>query len=96
MVVLNRLGMPGGLQRRQVEDTLGLKADVVIPDLPRVVSNATNIGEPAAAVRSPLRTAILELTGLAAASGLMDMGKRGDAAATAPARRGWRLFGGSK
>ena len=96
VVVLNRLGMPGGLQRRQVEDTLGLKADVVIPDLPRVVSNATNIGEPAAAVRSPLRTAILELTGLAAASGLMDMGKRGDAAATAPARRGWRLFGGSK
>ncbi len=97
IVVLNRLGMPGGLQRRQVEDTLGVKADIVIPDLPRVVTNATNIGEPAAAARSPLRNAIIELTGLAAANGLMDMGKRGeDAAAQAPVRRGWRLFGGRK
>ena len=97
IVILNRLGMPGGLQRRQVEDTLGVKADIVIPDLPRVVTNATNIGEPAAAARSPLRNAIIELTVLAAANGLMDMGKRGeDGAASAPARRGWRLFGGRR
>ncbi len=97
IIVLNRLGMPGGLQRRQVEDTLGLKVDVAIPDLPRVVSNAINLGEPAAAARSPLRAAILELTGLAASNGLLDAGKRGDeAAASAPIRRGWRLFGGSK
>jgi pilus assembly protein CpaE len=95
IVVLNRLGMPGGLQRRQVEDTLALKVDIVIPDLPRVVSNATNVGEPAAAARSPLRTAILDLTALAAANGLLDMAKRSEEAA-APARRGWRLFGGRK
>ncbi|MCC6720269.1 MAG: hypothetical protein IT555_20520 [Acetobacteraceae bacterium] len=96
IVALNRLGMPGGLQRRQVEETLGLKVDIAIPDLPRVVSSATNIGEPAAAARSPLRAAILELTTLAAANGLMDMGKRGEqaAATTSRARRGWRLFGG--
>ena len=94
IVVLNRLGMPGGLQRRQVEDTLGLKVDITIPDLPRIVSNATNVGEPAAAARSPLRTAIVELTVLAAANGLLDSGKRGDAAAAPPTRRGWRLFGG--
>ena len=95
IVVLNRLGMPGGLQRRQVEDTLGLKVDIAIPDLPRVVSNATNIGEPAAAARSPLRTAVLDLTALAAANGLLDMAKRSEETA-APARRGWRLFGGHK
>jgi pilus assembly protein CpaE len=94
VVVLNRLGMPGGLQRRQVEETLGLKADLVIPDLPRVVANATNIGEPAAAARSPLRTAILELTGLVAQGGLLDVGRKADAAAGEPgAKRGWKLFG---
>jgi pilus assembly protein CpaE len=99
IIVLNRLGMPGGLQRRQVEDTLGLKVDVAIPDLPRVVTNAMNLGEPAAAARSPLRNAIVELTELAAANGLLDMGKRLDEptpAAAAPARRGWSLFGGRK
>lgn len=96
ILVLNRLGMPGGLQRRQVEDTLGLKADIVIPDLPRVVANAANMGEPAAAARSPLRNAILELTTLAASNGLLDQGKREGEAAFAPARRGWRLFGWRK
>jgi pilus assembly protein CpaE len=97
VVVLNRMGIAGGLQRRQVEDTLGLKVDLVIPDLPRVVANATNIGEPAAASRSPLRTAILELTGLVAQSGLLDAGKKADAPEVGNAARGgWKLFGWRK
>ena len=96
VLVLNRLGMPGGLQRRQVEETLGMKTDVAIPDLPRVVANAVNLGEPAAAARSPLRTAIMEITTLCAASGLLDQGKRSSDGAAAPAKRGWRLFGGRK
>ena len=96
IVVLNRVGMPGGLQRKQVEETLGVKADVVIPDLPRVVANATNLGEPAAAARSAFRTAILELTGQAASTGLLDAGKRGEQAAGAPTKPRWRLFGGRK
>lgn len=96
VLVLNRLGMPGGLQRRQVEDTLGMKIDVAIPDLPRVVANAVNLGEPAAAARSPLRTAIMEITTLCAASGLLDQGKRSSDGAAAPVKRGWRLFGGRK
>lgn len=96
VLVLNRLGMPGGLQRRQVEETLGMKVDVAIPDLPRVVANAVNLGEPAAAARSPLRNAIIELTTLSAASGLLDQGKRAGDGAAAPAKRGWRLFGGRK
>jgi pilus assembly protein CpaE len=96
VLVLNRLGMPGGLQRRQVEETLAMKIDVAIPDLPRVVANAVNLGEPAAAARSPLRTAIMEITTLCAASGLLDQGKRSSDGAEAPVKRGWRLFGGRK
>jgi pilus assembly protein CpaE len=96
VLVLNRLGMPGGLQRRQVEETLGMKVDVTIPDLPRVVANAVNLGEPAAAARSPLRTAIMEITTLCASSGLLDQGKRAGEGDAAPAKRGWRLFGGRK
>ena len=96
VLVLNRVGMPGGLQRRQVEETLGVKVDVAIPDLPRVVANAVNLGEPAAAARSPLRTAIMEITTLCAASGLLDQAKRSGDGAAAPAKRGWRLFGGRK
>lgn len=96
VLVLNRLGMPGGLLRRQVEETLGAKVDLAIPDLPRVVSNATNLGEPAAAARSALRTAILELTGQVASSGLLDAGKRGSQTAEAPTRAKWRLFGSRK
>lgn len=96
VLVLNRLGMPGGLQRRQVEETLALKIDVAIPDLPRVVADAVNLGEPAAAARSPLRTAIMEITTLCAASGLLDQGKRSSDGAEAPVKRGWRLFGGRK
>src|SRR6185437_3189510 len=40
VVVLNRLGIPGGLTRRQVEDSLKMKVDLVIPDLPRQLGNA--------------------------------------------------------
>jgi uncharacterized LabA/DUF88 family protein len=46
--------------------------------------------------RSPLRTAIMEITTLCAASGLLDQCKRSSDGAAAPAKRGWRLFGGRK
>jgi pilus assembly protein CpaE len=45
-LVLNRLGMPGGLTRAQIEEALGLKADIVIPDLPRPVAQAVTMGTP--------------------------------------------------
>ena len=61
VVVLNRVGMPGGLTRRQVEEALKMKVDVVIPDLPRQVGNAATLGEPAMASSSGFRTGILEL-----------------------------------
>lgn len=101
ILVINRLGMPGGLQRRQVEETIGVKADVIIPELPKVIANATNLGEPAAAARSAFRTAIIELAGQAAGGGLLDAGKRGvqsaqGEATTGATRSRWRLFGGRK
>ena len=58
VLVLNRLGMPGGLTRRQVEDALRLTVDVVIPDLPKPVSAAENLGEPVAKHRGGFRSAI--------------------------------------
>ena len=60
LVVLNRLGQPGGLTRAQIEDALKMKVDVVIPDAPKAVGHAATMGEPAAAVRGPFRTAMLE------------------------------------
>ena len=48
VVVLNRAGMPGALSRKQVEMALGMSVDVVIPDLPRPLSLAERLGEPAA------------------------------------------------
>ena len=61
VLVLNRDGMPGGLTRRQMEDSLRVKVDVVIPDLPRLVCSAENLGEPAAKSRGAFRTGIADL-----------------------------------
>ena len=61
VLVLNRAGMPGGLTRRQVEHALGLAVDAAIPDLPRPLCAAENLGEPAAKSRGAFRTAIGEL-----------------------------------
>ncbi len=87
-VVLNRLGMPGGLARKQVEDALGMKADVVIPDLPKQVETATTVGEPLAATRGPFNAAIVELARQVAASDPLDAVGRAEAP---PPRRRWRL-----
>ncbi len=61
VLVLNRVGMPGGLTKRQVEDALNLTVDVTIPDLPRVLGAAENLGEPAAKQRGGFRTGIFDL-----------------------------------
>ena len=83
VVVLNRVGVPGGLTRRQVEEALKMKVDVVIPDLPRQVGSAATLGEPAMASSSGFRNGILELARQVAWSRLLDGGP--DAAA-APQR----------
>ncbi|HUB14305.1 MAG TPA: pilus assembly protein [Acetobacteraceae bacterium] len=61
IVVLNRLGMPGGLKRQQVEDALRHPPDVIIPDLPRQVGAAVTMGEPAALQGGGFRSAIIAL-----------------------------------
>ncbi len=72
VVVLNRIGMPGGLSRRQVEDALGMKIDVGIPDLPRQAAAATTMGDPAVAMKGGFRTGIMDLARQVAASALID------------------------
>ncbi len=61
LVVLNRVGMRGGLSQEQVEHTLDLKVEVVIPDMPRLVENAASIGQASADGRNPFSRAIAEL-----------------------------------
>uniref|UniRef100_A0A8J4M7G8 Pilus assembly protein n=1 Tax=Acidicaldus sp. TaxID=1872105 RepID=A0A8J4M7G8_9PROT len=61
VVVLNRAGQPGGLTRAQIEEVLGMKIDVVIPDLPRQVGTAISLGEPNRAFRGEFRRGMIEL-----------------------------------
>jgi pilus assembly protein CpaE len=95
VLVLNRVGIPGGLNRRQVEDALKMKVDVAIPDLPRQLGNAATLGEPAIVSSSGFRSGMLELARQVAFLGLLD--SSAGAASDTPGgdkRRRWRLFGG--
>ena len=61
VLVLNRLGLPGGLSKAEVQEALKLSVDVVIPDLPRQIGSAATMGEPAVAARGPFRNGVAEL-----------------------------------
>jgi pilus assembly protein CpaE len=61
-IVLNRQGRPGGLTRKQIEDALKVKIDVVIPDIPKQLNESASFGEPAVASRGPFRQAIIDLS----------------------------------
>jgi pilus assembly protein CpaE len=61
VVVLNRAGMPGGLKRAQVQEALRVPIDLAIPDLPRQVTAAVTLGEPAAMRAGAFRNCIVEL-----------------------------------
>ncbi len=61
-IVLNRAGRPGGLTRKQIEDALKVKVDVVIPDIPKQLNESASFGEPAIATRGPFRQAITDLS----------------------------------
>lgn len=62
LMVLNRAGLPGSLTPKLVAEGLGAPADVVIPDLPRQVPRATNLGRPAVREVPQLRKAMAPLT----------------------------------
>jgi pilus assembly protein CpaE len=61
LLVLNMAGAVGGLSQANMEQTLGLKFDAVIPELPRIVPKAAQFGKPAAETRGPFRNGILAL-----------------------------------
>jgi len=60
-LVLNHAGRPGGLTQAYMEQALGVAFNVVIPDLPRPLSKAAHLGEPAAALKGGFRSAILRI-----------------------------------
>lgn len=81
VVVLNRDPIPGGLNRRQLEEGLKMKPDIVIPNLPKVVAHAANMGEAAMAVRGGFRNGMLALAREVAFVQLLDNGNNGQPAA---------------
>ena len=93
VIVLNRLGCPGGLTRRQIEDALAVKVDVVIHDLPRDVVEAATMGEIAALRHGRFRDGVTELARRVAFVGLLDSTTGPEPVqATRNGWRAWRLF----
>jgi pilus assembly protein CpaE len=92
IVVLNRAGVLGGLNKRQVEDALKMKVDVTIPDLPRQLGNAATLGEPAINSSSSFRAAIVQLAQQVASNRLLDASSDELRAAETGRRGRWRLF----
>jgi pilus assembly protein CpaE len=96
LMVLNRLGLPGGLTRRQVEDGLKRKLDVVLPDLPRPLRTAANLGEPAIVSNAAYRKVIAELARSVAGAGLLDSLAASAPVEATPERGGWFRRGRGK
>jgi len=61
VIVLNRLGQPGGLTRPQIEEALEMSIDVAIPYQPRQVGSAATMGTPACVAGGGFRNGILSL-----------------------------------
>lgn len=61
VVVLNRAGMAGGLEMRQIVEGLRMKPDIVIPDLKGAAERAENLGKPIAQEDGPFRNAMQTL-----------------------------------
>lgn len=89
VLVLNRQGLPGGLNRRQFEDALKAKVDVVIPDLPKPLGLAATLGKPAVATKGPFEQAIKQLGNEVAGSRLLDAAEAAVADGAKPAKRSW-------
>ncbi len=58
IVVLNKVGAPGSLTRKQVFDGLEGAVDVVVPWIPKQMMGAMTLGQPAVRRRGPFQTAI--------------------------------------
>lgn len=94
VIVLNRLGIPGGLTRREVERALDMKVDVTISDQPRQVAAAATMGELAVNNKGAIRTGVMELAKHVAAAGMLDsLATTGALEAKPGTRRRRGLFG---
>lgn len=62
MTVLNRINLPGGLKSKLIDEGLGGAPDVTIPDLPRFLPRAANLGRPALRESAAFRRALAPLT----------------------------------
>lgn len=62
MTVLNGAGRRGYLPEKLVAEGIGAPPEVVIPDLPRQLPRAANLGRPAVRESAPLRRALAQLT----------------------------------
>ncbi|MDR3520503.1 MAG: cellulose synthase operon protein YhjQ/BcsQ [Acidocella sp.] len=60
-LVLNQAGRPYGLTQKFMEQSLSLKFDIVIPDLPRIIPKAEKFGEMGTSIKGPFRDAITKL-----------------------------------
>ncbi len=94
VLLLNRDGMPGGLNRAQVEDALEGRPDLVIPDLPKRLAEAANMGDPAVRHRSFFRLRVNDLARLVAFNRLLDSGTAAPPPfkRTADRKRAWQIW----
>ena len=96
VLVLNRLGRPGGLPRRAIEEALQRRLDVVIPDMPKVLSKAATFGKPAVSEGGTFRDSIVELSRQVAFSRLLDTAGYSAAGTQTKKRLFGRMLGGRK
>jgi len=96
LIVLNRLGLPGGLTRRQVEDSLKRKVDIVLPDMPKQMRGAANLGEPAIITTAAYRKLIVEMGKAVAGAGVLDSLAASAPPAPVSKKNRWFGFGGTK
>ena len=62
MTVLNRASMPGALNATMVQQGLGAKPEIAVPDLSKQLMRAANLGKPALHDSPALRKALMPLT----------------------------------
>jgi len=92
VLVLNRVGKVGGLNRKQIEEALKTKVDVAIADLPQQMGDAATMGEPGKAAKGAFRAGIVELAKQVAFERLLDSSMIGRTTSHVTGSR-WKLLG---